>query len=176
MKPVSVLMGLCLFLMGCMSTADISALTKAIPTVAAAPAPAVLTDVSAREAGALNALRAGHGLPGLHPDPVLASVARGHAQDMLDNGFFGHVSSDGGTIVDRAQAQGYVFCHVAENLAKGQRNYGTVMQQWMGSPAHRMNLLHEDVTGFGLIHGPGNLWVLVLGKPGCANKVGNVLN
>ena len=123
--------------------------------------------VSSANAAALNALRAGHGLPALQTDPTLARMAAAHARDMQKNGFFGHVSVNGDTIRERAVAQGYNFCHVAENLAKGQTHFDTVLQQWMTSPSHRANLLKTDVVEFGLVHGAGDLWVLVLGQRGC---------
>jgi len=129
--------------------------------------PTQLRDVSTREASALNALRAQYGRAALDTNAVLAAVARGHAEDMIANSFFGHVSSDGRTIVERSRGGGYDFCHVAENLAMGQISFEQVMQQWLGSPAHRRNLLENDVTEFGLVRAPGNLWVLVLGRPGC---------
>lgn len=137
------------------------------PGVHTTGGPAQLTDVSTRGAPALNALRARHGLAPLGTDPVLARIARGHAQDMMTNSFFGHVSSDGRSIVERTRAQGYAFCHVAENLAMGQGDFDAVLAQWMTSPAHRRNVLHRNVDAFGLVRGPGNLWVLVLGRPGC---------
>ncbi len=69
--------------------------------------------------------------------------------------------------MDRSRAEGYAFCHVAENLAMGHQTFDHVMRHWMNSPSHRSNLLHENVDDFGLVQGPGNLWVLVLGRPGC---------
>ncbi|WP_371225897.1 CAP domain-containing protein [Roseovarius sp. 2305UL8-3] len=155
------LMGACVMgLAGCLGA-------PAKPALDAPGGPAQLVDVSAREAQALNALRARYGLPALGTDPVLVQIARGHGQDMLTNGFFGHVSSDGASIADRARAGGYAFCHVAENLAMGHVTFDHVMRQWMTSPSHRSNLLHKNVDDFGLVQGPGNLWVLVLGRPGC---------
>lgn len=147
---------------GCMSTVDVATQTRpSTPVVGQAQV------VSAAGAAELNTLRAQYGLPALRPDATLGRIAEGHASDMMANGFFGHVSSNGDTIVERTRAQGYGFCHVAENLAKGQRSFDTVLQHWMTSPAHRRNVLHPNVTGFGLVRAPGNLWVLVLGSPGC---------
>lgn len=123
--------------------------------------------VSAAEAGKLNNLRAQFGLPAVQPDATLARIADGHARDMMRNGFFGHVSSNGNTIVERTRAQGYGFCHVAENLARGQSGFDTVLRQWMTSSAHRRNVLHKEVTEFAVVRGPGNLWVMVMGQPGC---------
>ncbi len=124
-------------------------------------------DTSAAHAGQLNALRAQYGLGALRPHPALVRMAETHARDMQSNGFFGHVSSNGDTIRERADAQGYGYCHIAENLAKGQRDFATVLTQWMGSPSHRRNLMKEEVVDFGLIRGPGDLWVLVMGRSGC---------
>lgn len=152
--------GLCLVLAGCLAETS-------TPGQHTEGGPAHLTDVSANEALPLNALRARYSLPSLETDPLLSRIARGHAQDMVSNHFFGHVSSDGRTIVERTRQQGYAFCHVAENLAMGQSDFDAVLTQWMTSPSHRSNLLHPDVDEFGLIRGPGNLWVLVLGRPGC---------
>lgn len=160
LKTILVTLALALPLAGCLSQ-------PSVPGVSTVGGPSQLTDVSAREAAALNRLRADNGLSTLQTDAVLARIARGHAQDMIDNQFFGHVSSDGRTIVERTREQGYAFCHVAENLAMGQPDMDAVLKQWMASPAHRRNLLHNNVDEFGLIRGPGNLWVLVMGRPGC---------
>lgn len=151
-----------LALSGCQSTVDVATQTRA-----SAPVAGQTQVVSAAGATSLNTLRAQYGLPALRPDATLGRIAEGHARDMMTNGFFGHVSSNGNTIVERTRAQGYGFCHVAENLAKGQRSFETVLQHWMTSPSHRSNVLHPNVTGFGLVRAPGDLWVLVLGSPGC---------
>lgn len=160
LRTICVTIALLLPLAGCLSEAS-------TPGVHTTGGPAQLVDVSTRQAAALNGLRARHGLQSLGTDPVLSRIARGHAQDMMSNRFFGHVSSDGRTIVERTRQQGYAFCHVAENLAMGQPDFDAVIRQWMTSPSHRSNLLHPNVDDFGLIRGPGNLWVLVLGRPGC---------
>lgn len=139
----------------------------ATTTIASAPVSGNTVAVSSAGASSLNALRAQYGLPALRPSATLARIADGHAQDMMRNGFFGHVSSNGNTISDRARAQGYNFCHVAENLARGQRDFDTVLSQWMTSPSHRKNVLHKKVVEFAVVRGPDNLWVMVMGKPGC---------
>lgn len=151
----------CLALTACIGT------TVEPPGPNRAGGPRELTDVSARNLGAFNALRAQHGLPALGVDPKLVRIARRHGEDMLQNRFFGHVSSDGRTIVERTRQGGYRFCHVAENLAMGQDSFDAVLRQWMTSPAHRRNVLHRNVDDIGLVRGPGNLWVLVMGRPGC---------
>jgi len=152
---------ICTMLSACVTVQDPAS------TSHSAPVTGTVQITSAPHAHALNALRAQHGLGALRPNATLERVASGHARDMMANGFFGHVSSNGDTFVDRTRAQGYAYCHVAENLAKGQSSFDNVLQQWMTSPAHRRNVLHGQVTEFGLVRGAGNLWVLVLGTPGC---------
>lgn len=159
--PIIAAIAVCLTLAQC-GTAQVTTGTIATPVGSGSP-----QTVSSSGAAALNAIRARHGLAPVRPDATLARVADAHARDMLANGFFGHTSSNGNTIVERAHAQGYRFCQIAENLARGQSGFDTVLRQWMGSPGHRRNVLHPDVTGFGLTRAPGNLWVLVLGSPGC---------
>jgi uncharacterized protein YkwD len=68
---------------------------------------------------------------------------------------------------DRVRRQGYGFCFVAENIAKGQGSLERVLNGWLASPGHRRNILASQAREFGLVRGPGNLWVMVLGKPGC---------
>ncbi len=64
-------------------------------------------------------------------------------------------------------AQGYGFCFAAENIAKGQTSLKEVMQSWANSSGHRKNMAHRKVTEFALARANGNIWVMVLGTPGC---------
>ena len=153
--------------LACFALAQCKPVEVATGTQSSRPVAGQTFVVSAEEVGKLNSLRAIHGLPPVQPDPTLARIANLHARDMMTNGFFGHISSNGNTIVERTHAQGYGFCHVAENLAKGIPRFETVLSEWMTSPTHRANVLHGQVTEIGLVRGPGNLWVMVLGSPGC---------
>lgn len=168
-RKITAIAGACLLLGGCLAdtSPQQAAMERSTPGVHTDGGPSQLQDVSNREAPALNTLRARHGLAPLGTDPTLTRIARGHAEDMTRNRFFGHVSSDGRTIADRTRQANYRYCHVAENLAMGQGSFEEVLDQWMNSPSHRRNLMQRNVDDFGLVHGPGNLWVLVLGRPGC---------
>lgn len=97
----------------------------------------------------------------------LTKAAADHASDMAARGFFSHTGSDKSSVGKRVKRQGYGFCFVAENIAKGQKNLSQVMESWMSSDGHRRNILASEATEFGLVSGPGNLWVMVLGRPGC---------
>lgn len=116
---------------------------------------------------AVNAFRADKGRAPLSYSDDLQAIARAHARDMAQGGFFSHAGSDGGGLADRLRAGGYRFCFVAENIAKGQDTLEAVMQSWTGSAGHRKNLIHRRATEFGLARAPGDIWVMVLATPGC---------
>jgi uncharacterized protein YkwD len=116
---------------------------------------------------ALNAFRAKERRAPVTVSPTLEKAARRHADDMAANGFFSHSGSDGSSVGDRVRAQGYGYCLVAENIAKGQKSLARVMESWANSRGHRKNMLHRDVTEFALVRGRGDIWVMVLARPGC---------
>ncbi|MCR9113638.1 MAG: CAP domain-containing protein [Rhodobacteraceae bacterium] len=126
-----------------------------------------LTDHGAGARDWLNAFRDGQGRIGLVISGRLTDAAAAHAGDMARRGFFSHTGSDGSSIGDRVRAQGYGFCFVAENIAKGQGSLEQVLADWANSTGHRRNMLAPEAREFGLVRGPGNLWVMVLGRPGC---------
>lgn len=115
----------------------------------------------------LNALRAQHGLAPLSYSRKLEKAARRHARDMARGGFFSHQGSDGSRIGDRVRAARYRWCAAAENIAKGQPSLTKVLTSWAQSPGHRRNMLHPEVTEFALVREEGNIWVMVLARPGC---------
>ena len=110
-----------------------------------------------------NLFRAENGLGPLKVSTVLEAVAEGHGRDMAQNGFYSHTGSDGSSIGKRAKRQKYRFCLIAENIAKGQRSTGEVMQDWMTSPGHRKNILQRKARDIGVIRQADNIWVMVLG-------------
>ncbi|KPD12252.1 CAP domain-containing protein [Phaeobacter sp. 11ANDIMAR09] len=129
---------------------------------------ALAKDVNRQEAVmGLNGLRAQHGLPPLGWSPRLEKAAWAHAKDMLRRGFFSHQGSNGSRVGDRVRKQGYSWCVVSENIAKGQPSLPTVMNSWRQSPGHRKNMLHREVREFALVRAQGNIWVMVLARPGC---------
>lgn len=115
----------------------------------------------------LNGLRAEQGLGTVTPSPRLEEAAMAQALDMAQNGFFGHVGSDGSQVGDRARKAGYDWCAIAENIAQGPDELTEVLGAWARSAPHRRNLLRKDVKDYGLVRAPGDIWVLVLGRAGC---------
>jgi len=51
---------------------------------------------------------------------ALARAAQKHSTDMSINNFFSHSGSDGLQVWDRANAEGYEYRYIGENIAAGQ--------------------------------------------------------
>ena len=115
----------------------------------------------------INVERSQNGLSPVTKSYQLEEAAQLHANDMASRGYFSHTGPDGGTPSQRALAQDYSFCFIAENIAKGQPTQAEAMKSWMESKGHRENILSKSATQFGLASAPGNVWALLLGRPGC---------
>ncbi|RYG90666.1 CAP domain-containing protein [Loktanella sp. IMCC34160] len=111
----------------------------------------------------LNTERARAGTGPVVRNPMLEAAAMAHARDMAGRGYFAHRSPEGRGVGDRARAQGYVWCQIAENLAQGQTGEAQVLADWMASTGHRRNNLRSNVDEYGLAR-VGETWVLVLGR------------
>lgn len=104
-----------------------------------------------------NAFRKTNALQETKPNAVLAAAARAFAEYLARTGKFAH-EADGRKPEDRALAQGYSYCLVAENLARNLNSRGfesrqlarEVVEGWKGSPGHRENLLLPDATEIGV--------------------------
>ncbi|MGG7643874.1 CAP domain-containing protein [Rhodovulum sp. YNF3179] len=141
-----------------------AAAALAVMPVGAAPA---AEDVTGALLAEVNAVRAAQGRAPLEPDAALARTAAGHADALVASGGFSHLGPDGSSLADRLDRTGYGPCRAAENLAQGQRGAAEVVGDWLESRGHRRNLLHPDLTELGAARGAGDLWVLVMGRPGC---------
>ena len=115
----------------------------------------------------LNGLRAEAGLGPVTPSPRLEEAAMAHALDLAQGDSLSHTGSDGSTVGDRARRAGYGCCAIAENIARGQDSLTEVLGSWARSAAHRGNMLRPEITDYGLVRAPGDVWVLVLGREGC---------
>ncbi|HEY8455886.1 MAG TPA: CAP domain-containing protein [Actinopolymorphaceae bacterium] len=131
-----------------------------VPTTAVAPAPppppAPTTTTrppaaspADRVVELVNAARAEAGCGPLATDERLARAAQGHADDMAAQGCFSHTSLDGRSFADRVRDAGHPRPG-GENIAQGQRSAEEVHEAWMGSPAHRDNILNCDFTAIGV--------------------------
>lgn len=104
-----------------------------------------------------NAFRKENELGALKPNAALTAAARAFAAYLGRSGQFGH-EADGRKPAERAVAQGYRYCTVAENLALNLDSRGfetrqlarSAVEGWKGSPGHRVNMLRPYVTEIGV--------------------------
>lgn len=76
-------------------------------------------------------------------------AARSHTADMARRDRLGHDGSDGRQVQQRAEARGYDWLLIAENVASGQPTVADVMGSWMDSPGHRRNILNPAARHIG---------------------------
>jgi uncharacterized protein YkwD len=81
----------------------------------------------------------------------LRTAIRLHVAELGTHGnlYISHVSDDGRTFVQRAQAQGYGDAG-GENVARGQQDAAGVMDGWMHSEGHRANILNCSFKAIGV--------------------------
>jgi len=115
-----------------------------------------------------NIARAENGsLPPLVENSTLDLDAQIKLNDMFAKQYFEHVSPSGIGPADLAQAVGYAYVVVGENLALG--DFGGdqgVVTAWMNSPGHRANILNAHYQEIGVAVGKGmyeghNTWLAV---------------
>ena len=98
----------------------------------------------------VNAERSARGLLTVAFDGRLDSASLGHSQDMAGREYFDHTSPEGRTPADRADAAGYPYVSLYENIAVGQTSARIVMEGWMRSEAHCHGILAPEVIHLGL--------------------------
>ena len=127
-------------------------------TSAAADGPSQVVDL-------VNAYRRQAGLPLLRVNPSLTAAAQSYAQVLASSGCFGH--SCGSDMYSRTWWAGYPSRRIGESIAGGQRTPESAMAMWMGSWAHRNNILSSGYSeiGVGVAYGGyyGVYWVQVFG-------------
>jgi uncharacterized protein YkwD/uncharacterized membrane protein required for colicin V production len=97
----------------------------------------------------LNEERRRAGVRPLVRDATIDSVARGHATDMLQRGYFAHETPEGLTPFDRMRAGSAQFVVAGENLALAP-TVTLAHQGLMESPGHRANILRPEFGRVGI--------------------------
>ena len=96
------------------------------------------------------------GLSALVENYTLNRDAQMKVDDMFAKQYFEHVSPTGVGPADLAQAVGYAYVVVGENLALGDFNGDAgVVTAWMNSPGHRANILKPQYKEIGVAVGKG---------------------
>lgn len=123
------------------------------------PAEVPIPDTSVTVAGILaetNAQRIALGLSPFSFNAQLTVAAQAKVADMISRQYFEHESPDGKGPGDLADAAGYEYLAVAENLALGDyENSAEIVEGWMDSPGHRENIVSTTFSDIGVAVGRG---------------------
>ena len=120
-----------------------------------------------------NVQRKLHGMVALSVNEQLTKSAELKVADMFAQQYFAHESPTGDGPGDLADAVGYEYIMVGENLALGNYEDDTALvEAWMNSPGHRENILNTRYTEIGVAVGRGTydghtVWLAVqeFGRP-----------
>jgi uncharacterized protein YkwD len=102
---------------------------------------------------------------------ALGIAALAHSRDMAQRDRLSHEGSQDHGMGDRAQAAGYDWQRVGENIAVGMRSPQHAVAGWVSSPQHCSNLMDPRFTEMGAAYAvkPGGTvgiyWTQILGKP-----------
>ncbi len=130
--------------------------------------------VEAQVVELVNTERVAQALRAYEVDGRLVAAARGHAADMACHHFTSHTGSDGSTVRDRVEAQGYSWSWIGENYyvtGNTQDGAQVAFDWWMASTPHRNNLLSPNYTQFGVgyvydsVSDYGGYFVIVFARP-----------
>lgn len=102
----------------------------------------------------MNIERQKQNLPILVRSERLEFVARNHAKDMFERGYFSHYNPEGLSPFDRMDKEGVKYTSAGENLALAP-SVVLAHQGLMNSPGHRKNILSTDFyqVGIGAVNG-----------------------
>ncbi|WP_116807782.1 CAP domain-containing protein [Steroidobacter cummioxidans] len=130
-----------------------------VATPFAAPAVKDTAQVSRKVLSLVNAARATarkcgprqlEAAPPLTLSATLSRAALNHSQDMANKNFFEHQGSDGSTVGVRTARAGYKWRTVGENIAVGVETPEAVVQGWLNSPGHCVNIMTPGFTEMGI--------------------------
>jgi len=97
----------------------------------------------------------------------LYAAALAHAADMQARSYFSHTSPDGENVYHRLTRAGYIsdawrVISYGENIAYGDFDVPTLVEKWIESPSHCVNLMRETYRETAIAHA-GRYWVQVFG-------------
>jgi hypothetical protein len=103
-----------------------------------------------------NTAREANSIKPLQLNQALSQAAQAKANDMAANNYWSHQTPAGNPPWMFAEAQGYSYQKLGENLATGFANPQATINGWMASTEHRNNMLDKAYTqvGFGFANNP----------------------
>jgi hypothetical protein len=118
------------------------------PDLAAAVLPGAVVALTNEERGE-------EGLGSLKANALLTKAAQLKADDMASKSYYAHVSPDGTIPPAWLNKVGYKYQMMGENLVIDRTSSEQVVSAWMGSEAHRENILNPQFTeiGIGIAYG-----------------------
>jgi len=94
----------------------------------------------------------------------LEKIAQSHSEDMNEHQEMTHTSSDGSLPVDRLNAAGYGWFTFYENIAFGFSTNEEVINAWLDSKPHCINIMNADVTEMAIAKSE-TYWTQIFAKP-----------
>ena len=89
-------------------------------------------------------------VPALTHNAKLTEAARCHSVDMGENDFMGHTGAGNTSAGDRIETAGYTWTAWGENVAAGYATPAKVVQAWMDSPGHCVNIMKSSFEELGV--------------------------
>jgi hypothetical protein len=89
------------------------------------------------------------GVPPLCVSPKLTHAAESFCHYMADTDDFAHRSRNGNNVVNRAEQSGYQWKSLGENIGVGYQQESKVMNAWINSPTHEINIKNPVFTQVG---------------------------
>ncbi len=107
---------------------------------------------------ATNKAREAKRLDSLTTNAALSRAAQKKANDMVTQGYFGHISPTGIKYLDFVTNAGYSYRKLGENLAFRYETPRSIINAWLRSEGHRANVLGSGYTdvGVGMAYGTRN--------------------
>lgn len=110
--------------------------------------------------------------PPLRWSGALAAAAASHSLWMQSTDSTSHEQHDGSRVGDRAEAAGYRWQAIAENIAAGTPTVADTIAGWLESPPHCENIMNPEYEEFAVARVDGTAgnrfptwWTLVLARP-----------
>jgi uncharacterized protein YkwD len=139
------------------ASADTASAAAACPGAADVPTAATLKQARAATLCLINRERTRRGLRVVHSQTRLRKAATRHSTSMVRKRFFDHSSPAGSTAAARVRAAGYLRgasrFQLGENIGAAEGVFGTpaaMVDAWMHSQAHRVNVLHRSFRDIGI--------------------------
>lgn len=98
-------------------------------------------------------------------DDALALAAANHSNDMQQKNYFSHTGLNGSSFSERVESAGFDGSPVGENIASGYQTEQAVIEGWINSEGHCVNIMSANATHIGVARSAeGALWTMVLGR------------